>query len=154
MASFSDNLKMTLLKTVEAFGKGASTLAEGAQQKLNEIHLEARRHEILEAIPGCVQELYAQGVELPEALTNLLAELGELDEKLAQLRPSRTPEATAEEPADEPPAETTDTESSCPCGECTCEAPADDSLLPDDLSSPADEVSSEPAVSEQTDENT
>jgi len=99
MASFGDNLKLSILKGIEALGKGASTLAEGAQQKLSEISLETRRHEILTKIPDCVQELYAQGAEFPEALTALLSELAGLDEQLAEMRAARKP--AAEEPAPE-----------------------------------------------------
>lgn len=99
MASFTDNLKLSFLKGIEALGKGASSLAEGAQQKLSEISLETRRHEILTKIPDCVQELYAQGTELPEALTSLMAELSELDAKLAEMRAARSA-AAQEEPSE------------------------------------------------------
>ena len=101
MASFTDNLKLSFLKGIEALGKGASTLAEGAQQKLSEISLETRRHEILNKIPDCVQELFAQGVELPEVLKKLMEELSGLDAQLAEMRASR--KEMEEEP--EPPAE-------------------------------------------------
>lgn len=109
MASFTDNLKLSFLKGIEALGKGASSLAEGAQKKLSEISLETRRHEILTRIPDCVQELYAQGAELPEVLTSLLSELAELDAKLAEMRAARsaqTPEEAAEEGAGDPGEET------------------------------------------------
>ena len=117
MTSFTDHLKLSFLKGIEALGKGASSLAEGAQQKLSEISLETRRHEILTKIPDCVQELFAQGVSLPDELTSLLSELSELDAKLAEMRAARKvpdeqeaqeePEAPAEEagePVEEPEA--------------------------------------------------
>ena len=37
---FGESVKTAFLKGIEAIGKGASTLAEGAQNKLNEINLE------------------------------------------------------------------------------------------------------------------
>ena len=126
MASFADNLKLSILKGIEALGKGASSLAEGAQQKLSEISLETRRHEILTKIPGLVQELYAQGVELPEALTALLTELSELDAKLAEMRAARSAETgeavetVPEEAADE------------------TEAPAEAAVQPDEETLPED----------------
>lgn len=97
-AFFGENVKTAILKGIEAIGKGASTLAEGAQKKLDEINLESRRREILNEIPKCVRALYEQGVNLPEELMNLLNELGELDEKLQAVRPQPAP---AEEPAPE-----------------------------------------------------
>ena len=97
-AFFGENVKTAILKGIEAIGKGASTLAEGAQKKLDEINLESRRREILNEIPKCVRALYEQGIELPEELMNLLNELGELDEKLQAVRPQPAP---AEEPVPE-----------------------------------------------------
>lgn len=108
-AFFGENVKTAILKGIEAIGKGASTLAEGAQKKLDEINLESRRREILNEIPKCVRALYEQGIELPEELMNLLNELGELDEKLKAVRPQPAP---AEEAAvdQEQPEETEETE--------------------------------------------
>ncbi|MBR3874152.1 MAG: hypothetical protein IKJ26_08275 [Clostridia bacterium] len=127
---FGESVKTAFLKGIEAIGKGASTLAEGAQNKLNEINLETRRREILNEIPKCVQELYEQGIELPEKLTGLLGELSELDAKLAQMRPQPAPQEEA--PAEEEQAEAT---AECECDECCAceeqpeevqEAPAED----------------------------
>ena len=110
---FGESVKTAFLKGIEAIGKGASTLAEGAQNKLNEINLETRRREILNEIPKCVQELYEQGIELPEKLTGLLGELSELDAKLAQMRPQPAPQEEA--PAAE---EQTEATAECECDEC------------------------------------
>ena len=114
-AIFGENVKAAILKGIEAIGKGASTLAEGAQKKLDEINLESRRREILNEIPKCVRALYEQGIDLPEELMNLLNELGELDEKLKAVRPQPAPaEETAvdqEEPEEaEEPEKTEETE--------------------------------------------
>lgn len=106
-AFFGENVKTAILKGIEAIGKGASTLAEGAQKKLDEINLESRRREILNEIPKCVRALYEQGVNLPEELMNLLNELGELDEKLQAVRPQTAPvEETVAEQEEEVEAET------------------------------------------------
>ena len=120
-ALFGENVKTAILKGIEALGKGASTLAEGAQKKLDEINLETRRREVLNEIPKCVNALYQQGVELPEQLKDLLEELAELDEKLDSLRPQPAedqPAEPAEEAAEEP----------CDCGCCeeTCECCAEE----------------------------
>ena len=128
MAIFGENLRTAFLKGIEALGKGASSLADGAQKKLDEMNLETRRREILAAIPKCVSELYAQGVELPQQLTDLLGELKELEEKIKAMRPQPAP---VEEPADEE-AEEGSAEEAAPAEEaaeeaCECgceEAPA------------------------------
>ena len=128
MAIFGENLRTAFLKGIEALGKGASSLADGAQKKLDEMNLETRRREILAAIPKCVSELYAQGVELPQQLTDLLGELKELEEKIKAMRPQPAP---VEEPAAEE-AEEGSAEEAAPAGEaaeeaCECgceEAPA------------------------------
>lgn len=132
MAIFGENLRTAFLKGIEALGKGASSLADGAQKKLDEMNLETRRREILAAIPKCVSELYAQGVELPQQLTDLLGELKELEEKIKAMRPQPAPveepaaeeaeEGTAEEAA---PAEEA-AEEACECG-CE-EAPAQEPM--------------------------
>lgn len=140
MAIFGENLRTAFLKGIEALGKGASSLADGAQKKLDEMNLETRRREILAAIPKCVSELYAQGVELPQQLTDLLGELKELEEKIKAMRPQPAPveepaaeeaeEGTAEEAA---PAEEA-AEEACECG-CE-EAPAQE---PVEETGPAEE---------------
>ncbi len=99
-AIFGENLRTAFLKGVEALGKGAADLAQGAHKKLDEIKLEGRRRDVLNEIPKCVNELYAQGVELPQQLTDLLAELADLDEQLAAMRPAPAPQEP-EEPAEE-----------------------------------------------------
>ena len=118
-ALFGENVKTAILKGIEALGKGASTLAEGAQKKLDEINLETRRREILNEIPKCVNELYQQGIELPEQLMGLLTELAELDEKLESLRPQPAPAAEAAAQETKEACECC-AEDACSCGEETC----------------------------------
>lgn len=126
-ALFGENVKTAILKGIEALGKGASTLAEGAQKKLDEMNLETRRREILNEIPKCVNELYQQGIELPEQLMGLLTELAELDEKLESLRPQPAPAAEqpaepAEEAAEQPVEPAAEAKEACECcAEEVCE---------------------------------
>ena len=97
---FGDNLKTTILKTIEAFGKSASSMAEGAQKKLSEMNLEVRRRELTDRITGIVMELYHSGTELPESLTAVLDEINGIDAQLAEMRAEKTaaqPEETEEE---------------------------------------------------------
>jgi hypothetical protein len=134
-ALFGENVKTAILKGIEALGKGASTLAEGAQKKLDEINLETRRREILNEIPKCVNELYQQGIELPEQLMGLLTELAELDEKLESLRPQPAPaaEAAAQE-----------TEEACECcAEEACDCGCEEAAQEETVSEEPAEVQSE-----------
>ena len=101
--AFGDNMKTAILKGIEALGKGASTLAEGAQQKLSEMNLEVRRRELADKIPGLVMELYRSGEPLPEALTTMLDELSGIDAQLAEMRAQHAPKQ--EEPTEEEPSE-------------------------------------------------
>lgn len=130
MANLGSNVKTAFLKGLEALGKTASNLTDAAQQKLSEMNLDTRRREVLAEIPKCVMQLWKDGAELPEPLTELLNELSELDEKLAALRPqpaakpAQPEEAAEEEAADEPAEETADVPAEetpdCDCGEDAC----------------------------------
>ena len=143
MAIFGENLRTAFLKGIEALGKGASTLADGAQKKLDEMNLETRRREILAAIPKCVNELYAQGVELPQQLTDLLGELAELEEKIKAMRPQPAP---AEEPAkEEEPveAEQPAVEETAECCEEACEC-----CCEEEQEAPVEEPAEAPAQTE------
>lgn len=136
MAIFGENLRTAFLKGIEALGKGASSLADGAQKKLDEMNLETRRREILAAIPKCVSELYAQGVELPQQLTDLLGELKELEEKIKAMRPQPAPveepaaeeaeEGTAEEAA--PAEEAAEEACECGCEEAPAQEPVEETV--------------------------
>ena len=144
MAIFGENLRTAFLKGIEALGKGASTLADGAQKKLDEMNLETRRREILAAIPKCVNELYAQGVELPQQLTDLLGELAELEEKIKAMRPQPAP---AEEPAkEEEPveAEQPAAEETAECCEEACEC-----CCEEEQEAPVEEPAEAPAQTEE-----
>lgn len=124
-AIFGENVKTAILKGIEALGKSASSLAEGAQKKLDEIGLETRRREVLSEIPKCVRALHQQGVELPQELTALLDELSELEEKISAMKPQPAPEKTEEEPAQEECAETCcEEEAEAAVAEAAQEAPA------------------------------
>ena len=104
MATLGNNVKVTVLKGLEALGKTAAGLGTVAQQKLSEINVEARRGELRKQIPGVALELWKEGVELPEKLNAVVQELGELEEKLAAMR-ARPEPAKEETEESEPEAE-------------------------------------------------
>lgn len=106
MATLGNNVKVTVLKGLEALGKTAAGLGTAAQQKLSEINVEARRGELRKQIPGVALELWKEGVELPEKLNEVVQELGELEEKLAAMR-ARPEQPKEENAAEEGEPETT-----------------------------------------------
>lgn len=91
MSAWNLNVKALLLKGLERVGQTASSLASNAHQKLDVLNLETRRGELLHEIPVQALELWQSGVELPEKLSTLLAELNELDQQLTVIRAQRYP---------------------------------------------------------------
>ncbi|MEG0901249.1 MAG: hypothetical protein RSG96_03955 [Clostridia bacterium] len=89
MAGISNKVKLAWLKGMEAIGKGASNMANSAHDKVAEINLESRRREILGDFPMRAFDLWQKGVELPEPLGSMMAELGDLDQRLSVLRAQR-----------------------------------------------------------------
>ena len=110
MAILGNNLKTAFLKGMEAIGKGAASLTSTAQQKLSEINLENRRSDLMKEIPVCAVQLWKDGVELPEALSALIAEMAQLDEQLLAMRAKPEAPAQPEAAAEEDPAEETTVE--------------------------------------------
>ena len=108
MANLGNGVKTAFLKGLEALGKTASNLSDVAQHKLNEMNLENRRRAALLEIPKCVMQLWKDGVELPEQLAALMAELTDVEQQLAAMRAEReaknakpAPEAKEEEAVEE-----------------------------------------------------
>ena len=134
MATLGNNVKTAFLKGLEALGKTATSLTDAAQHKLSEMNLDTRRRELLAEIPKCVMQLWKEGVEMPEPLTNLLTELNELEEKLAAMRPQpevkvTESEAEVETEADPTEEETQEEDEACcaePCGNAEDETPAEE----------------------------
>lgn len=140
MANITSKIKTTWLKCMESLGQSASNMAEGAKQKLSELNMENRRRELTTELPAKAMQLWQDGVELPEELRLLLAEMNDLDVQLAALRAEREakkakPKAITSEPVAEVAAEETteapaeeapvcECETACECeASCECEAP-------------------------------
>ena len=107
MANLYNELRTTFLKGMESFGKAASSLASGAQEKLQEMNIDALRRQVMADIPDCALDLWKQGVELPEALSEKLSELNDLNEQLSTMRAAREkakpePETAEDLPVEEP----------------------------------------------------
>jgi hypothetical protein len=83
---FSSRIKIALLNIMQAFGSAASHLASNAKLRVQEINLEARRHEILTEFSLQAFEMWHNGIKLPKELSDMFKELSELDDKLSILR--------------------------------------------------------------------
>lgn len=80
------SLKGFWLKSMEAIGNTASSIASSTKYKVNEMNLVNRRREILSDFGSISYELWQKGEKFPEPLENLLKELDDLDQMLNELR--------------------------------------------------------------------
>lgn len=101
---FSSKVRLTFLRGMEALGTTASNLASNAKLKAAEINLENRRREILTNFSLRAFEMWQKGEKLPGALSEMLSELSDIEDKLSVLRaqkyakvpqPEGAPKATA-----------------------------------------------------------
>lgn len=114
MAKMINQVKLALLKGMEAVGTSASNMASSAKHRVAEINLETRRREILTEFSLSAFALWQKGEQLPEPLNGMLQELSELDDRLSVLRAQRyAPVENSDVPAPQeeqatPPCENTE----------------------------------------------
>ena len=84
--TLSSRIKLAFLRIMEALGTTASHWARSAKLRVQEINLEARRHEILTGASLQAFELWHNGVKLPKELADMFKELSALDDKLSIVR--------------------------------------------------------------------
>lgn len=82
----SSRIRIAFLNIMQAFGSAASHWATNAKLRVQEINLQARRHEILTESSLQAFELWHNGVKLPKVLNDMFTELSEIDDKLSVLR--------------------------------------------------------------------
>lgn len=110
MADFSDKMKKAWLKSMEAIGNTAGSIADNTRYKVNEMNLLNRRREILSDFGSRAYALWQKGETFPEELARQLEELSQVDTQLNALRTERlagikTDAAPADAPAEEVPIE-------------------------------------------------
>ena len=71
---------------MQALGAAASHMASNAKLRVQEINLEARRHEILTEFSLQAFEMWHNGVKLPQELADMFVELSGIDDKLSIVR--------------------------------------------------------------------
>ena len=89
MGNMVRSLKKTWLKGMEAIGNTASSIAENAKYKVNEMNLETRRREILADFGSIAYEMWQRGESFPPVLEAQLKQLNALDEQLTAIRAQR-----------------------------------------------------------------
>lgn len=82
----SSRIKIAFLNAMQAFGSAASHWATNAKLRVQEINMEARRHEILTEASLQAFELWHNGVKLPKELNDMFTELSAIDDRLSVLR--------------------------------------------------------------------
>lgn len=115
----SSRIKIALLRIMEVLGTTASHWASSAKLRVQEINLEARRHEILTEASLQAFELWHNGVKLPKELSDMFKELSGIDDKLSILRAQKYAKVKIE--SDDA---TADGEAALPAEEPKTEAPA------------------------------
>ena len=130
-SSFSNQMRLTLLKGMEAIGTTASNLASNAKIKANEINLENRRREILTDFSLQAFEMWQKGVQLPESLSEMMQELSEIEDRLSVLRAQKFAKVdNAEAAKGEQTTEAQPAEAEEPAVECSIGEPEDANATP------------------------
>ncbi|MBN1777614.1 MAG: hypothetical protein JW811_05775 [Clostridiales bacterium] len=93
----SSRIKIAFLNIMQAFGSAASHWATTAKLRVQEINLEARRHEILTESSMRAFELWHNGVKLPKELSDMFHELSGIDDRLSVLRAQKYAKVKAEQ---------------------------------------------------------
>ena len=138
----SSQIRLTLLRGMEALGTTASNMASSAKLKVNEINLENRRREILTDFSLQAFELWQKGVEMPEPLSSMLVELSDVENRLSLLRAQKYAKVpTADAPAEAAP----EAPATPPDNACTCEIlpDTDDAAFAAQADAPAETESAE-----------
>lgn len=95
MSDLGQDLKNYVKMGVKAIGDTASKIGENTKQLVNKLSVEGRKQEILNDFGAKAYEMWKNGTEFPEELTEGFREVLELDEQLKQF------EAAEEAPCDQ-----------------------------------------------------
>ena len=89
MPKIWNNMKVSVLKAIESVGNSASTMAWGANLKMQELNAETTRRKLMTDFPLVAFDLWQSGTEFPPQLNDMLTEIQELDAKINELRAKR-----------------------------------------------------------------
>lgn len=133
MADFSDKMKKAWLKSMEAIGNTAGSIADNTRYKVNEMNLLNRRREILSDFGSRAYALWQKGETFPEELARQLEELSQVDTQLNALRTERlagikTDAAPADAPAEQMPAKEASAAEAAPAAKSPLAEKADQAI--------------------------
>ena len=89
MADIRRSVRELFLKGVEAVNTAAGHVADATRSKVDELNLQNRRKELMDALAVAVYEQWLAGCDVPQALHDKLVELKSIDEQLAALTEKR-----------------------------------------------------------------
>ena len=91
---------------LEIFQQGMDTVnsavnhvTNATRTKMDELTLQNRRKELLGTLAEVVYAQWQQGAQMPESLTEMLTEIGEVDAQLANIASQKQAEAAQKEPS-------------------------------------------------------
>ena len=102
VADLKKNIKNVWMKSMEAIGNTASSIASNTRFKVDEMNLQNRRREILNDFGAKAYALWLKGETFPETLSKQLEELQQLDNQLNDLRAERIASNLAKQSEDFP----------------------------------------------------
>lgn len=86
MSEIGENLKNIVMKGIEVIGNKANDLASSAKQKVGEFNLSNEQKELFSSIGSKAFDLFQNGVELPDELTEDLQRAKAIRNELDQIR--------------------------------------------------------------------
>lgn len=95
MSDFSTKLKSFLKGSAKVIGRTAKKVANATNYKMDEMSDLSQKRSMITKIGEKAYELYQQDVEMPEALTEMLADLKELEANLEEKRREHAAEKAA-----------------------------------------------------------
>ncbi len=90
MAGIGNTFKSAVMKSMEAIGSAASSLASSTQFRVAEMNLSNQRKEILDGFGQKAYQLWQEGASFPPELEEQLKQVSFITEQLKQMRSERT----------------------------------------------------------------
>lgn len=93
MSDIGKSVREFLLQSVKVVNNAATSVASTTRYKVDELNLQNRRKELLNAASDLAYTLWKNGETLPESLASILEKLASVDADLATMREARKQEA-------------------------------------------------------------
>lgn len=93
MSDIGKSVREFLLQSVKAVNSAANSVASTTRYKVDELNLQNRRKELMNAVSDLAYTLWKNGETMPESLVSILEKLAAVDADLAAMRETRRQEA-------------------------------------------------------------